>query len=67
MLSLTQELLYLLLLYAVLADGKISQTTALLIAFAIILVGPCISKLCCPNAFTPTPCSGGFSNLNNLV
>lgn len=63
--GITQELLYLLLLYAVLGEN-VSLTTALLIAFAIILLGPCINRLCCRDVCGP-PRPFGFAALNNLV
>ncbi len=62
--GLTQELLYLLLLYAVLSDG-LSLSTALMIAIGIILLAPCLSRLCCNTGVTQT--TGGFAALNNLV
>lgn len=64
--SISQELLYLLLLYAVLTGGKLDTTTGLLIAFAIILLGPCLNRLCCGTAVSPATCGTGFSALNNI-
>jgi len=63
--GITQELLYLLLLYAVLGEN-LSLNTALIIAFAIMILGPCISRLCCRGA-VGAPQPFGFAALNNLV
>ncbi len=64
--SISQELLYLLLLYAVLSDGKLDLTTGLLIAFAIILLGPCLNRLCCGAPVNPVCPGTGFSTINNI-
>jgi hypothetical protein len=66
--GLTQELLYLLLLYAVLSN-ELSLSTALMIAIAIILIGPCLQKLCCSGTTTTTTTNTvtGFTTLNGLV
>ncbi|MEG1528145.1 MAG: hypothetical protein RR248_00980 [Clostridia bacterium] len=65
--NISQELLYLLLLYAVLADGKLNVTTALLIAFGIILLAPCLQQLCCRGNDTRScPGSANFASLNNI-
>lgn len=62
--SITQELLYLLLLYAVLSDGKLSITTGLLIAFGILLIAPCFQRLCCSGSNSTL--SSTFSALNDI-
>lgn len=62
--TITQELLYLLLLYAVLSDGKLSITTGLLIAFGILILAPCLQRFCCSGNTTTS--SGTFSALNSL-
>ena len=64
--NLTQELLYLLLLYAVLSDN-LSLSTALMIAIGIILLAPCLSRLCCPGGTVAATPLSNFATLNNLV
>lgn len=63
----TNEILYLLLLYAVLMDGKLDVTKTLLIAFGIILLAPCLRNLCAPRR---RACGGdgfdGFREVNGL-
>ena len=59
--NLTQELLYLLLLYAVLdKDRKLSLTTGLIIAFAIILLSN-YRQNCC-NTQSRCGCNNGCCN-----
>ncbi|MDD3831712.1 MAG: hypothetical protein PHW00_03525 [Clostridia bacterium] len=66
--GITMQLLYLLLLYAVLSDGKLNITTTLLVAFGILLLAPCLQRLCC-GTHNPA-CSGAgassFAGLNNI-
>ena len=69
--NLTNSLLYLLLLYAVLdKDGKLSLNTGLLIAFGILLVNCYLSRCCNNNSIstttTTTTTNNGFTFLNNL-
>ncbi len=53
--NITTSLLYLLLLYAVLdKDGKLSLTTGLIIAFAILLFQCYFGNRCCGNSSTTT-------------
>ncbi|MBQ2723044.1 MAG: hypothetical protein IJF72_00120 [Clostridia bacterium] len=67
--NLTQELLYLLLLYAVLdKDRKLSLTTGLIIAFAIILLSN-YRQNCCntqPRCGCNNGCCNNFQALNFL-
>ncbi|MBO5772996.1 MAG: hypothetical protein J6R37_04265 [Clostridia bacterium] len=71
--NLTQELLYLLLLYAVLdKDKKLSLTTGLIIAFAIILFSNARRNRCCndgcnsQNNCCNDGCNNSFASLNFL-
>ncbi|MCM1042807.1 MAG: hypothetical protein NC350_01185 [Corallococcus sp.] len=69
--TLSQNLLYLLLLYAVLdKDNKLSLTTALVIAFVIMLINCYRNNQCCCNnrnettTTTTTVTNNPFSFLN---
>lgn len=64
--TLTQNLLYLLLLYAVLDhNNKLSLTTGLVIAFAIMLFNCYYGKGCCNNQVSQN--SNSFSFLNGTL
>lgn len=74
--NLTNSLLYLLLLYAVLdKDNKLSLTTGLVIAFIILLINCYLSNRCCcgnnnlnggtTTTTTTTNTSGNFFNAIN--
>lgn len=63
--SLSNNLLYLLLLYAVLDDNKLSTTNGILLALGIMLFGYCRSvfNCCCrPNACNGTVTSAAAAN-----
>lgn len=63
--SLYQNLLYLLLLYAVLdKQNNLSLTTGLIIAFAIMLFYCYHGKMCCNNVLMSS--SNGFNSLNGI-
>ena len=76
--NLTNSLLYLLLLYAVLdKDGKLSLTSGLILAFIILLFNCYFGNRCCGNnnnsitngsttTTTTTTSDNGFSFLNNI-
>ncbi len=64
--TLTQNLLYLLLLYAVLDhNNNLSLTTGLVIAFAIMLFNCYYGKRCCNNEVSQN--SNSFSFLNGTL
>ena len=77
--SLSNNLLYLLLLYAVLDnDNRLSTTTGILLALGIMLFGCCnraINACCgngCDNNFrtsttTPTTTTNPFGTVNNII
>ncbi|MCM1289602.1 MAG: hypothetical protein NC132_02990 [Corallococcus sp.] len=69
----TNSLLYLLLLYAVLdKDGKLSLTTGLIAAFAILLFNCYFGNRCCGGSdsrtttTTTTTSGNGFGFINNI-
>lgn len=65
--TLSQNLLYLLLLYAVLDKcNTLSLTTALIIAFGIMLLTCYKNNLCCGNNNFFNTSSNGFSSVNNI-
>lgn len=64
--TLTQNLLYLLLLYAVLDhNNNLSLTTGLVIAFAIMLFNCYYGKRCCNNQLSQN--NNSFSFLNGTL
>lgn len=70
----SNSLLYLLLLYAVLdKDGKLSLTTGLIAAFAILLFNCYFGNRCCggntdtrTTTTTTTTSDNGFNLINNI-
>ena len=77
--SLSNNLLYLLLLYAVLDnDNRLSTTTGILLALGIMLFGCCNRAInaCCGNGFdnnfrtsttTTTTTTNPFRTVNNII
>ena len=73
--SLSNNLLYLLLLYAVLDnDNRLSSTTGILLALGIMLFGCCNKAInaCCGNNFqssaaTTTTTTNPFQTVNNII
>ena len=64
----TTSLLYLLLLYAVLdKDGKLSLTTGLIIAFAILLFNCHLNNRCCNGSTTTTTTTTSTGNVFNTL
>ena len=65
--NITQSLLYLLLLYAVLdKDGKLSLTNGLVIAFVILLLNCYLGRLCGNNGTGSISSNGILGTLNGF-
>ena len=66
--NLTTGLLYLLLLYAVLdKEGKLSLTTGLIVAFAILLFNCYFGNRCCNGTTTTTTTTTSSGNVFNAL